>query len=93
MAFTGGALGFVDRLREFAERAPDAGMKIRYMTLADGIEAFVQQCDDELEGDPTALDLLDKINAIADRDSMTTIEKCGALAEPLAAWLRDHRTN
>jgi len=87
-----GVLGLIDRLRGYAERPTDAAVRIRSMGLADTIEGLVQKLNDRLDDHPDGLNVLDEIDAIADRMDLNVHEKCAAIIRMLRPWVRADRT-
>lgn len=88
-----GVLGLIDRLRAYAQRAIDAAVRIRNMGLADTIEGLVQKLNDRLDAHPDGLNVLDEIDAVADRVDLTVREKCAAILRMLRPWVRADRTS
>jgi hypothetical protein len=88
-----GALGLIDRLRAYAERATDAAVRIRNMGLADTVEGLLQKLNDRLDAHPDGLNVLDEIDAIADRVDLSVREKCAAILRMLRPWVRADRTS
>jgi len=88
-----GVLGLTDRLRAYAERATDAAVGIRNMGLADTIEGLVQKLNDRLDAHPDGLNVLDEIDAIADRVDLSVREKCAAILRMLRPRVRVDKTS